>query len=529
MYTNKLSSQNPLLYYKLATCILAFCAACFYLNFEKIYSLPPQSMHHWRQSDGFSLALNYYQFRLPFFKPEMHHILGGNGRAVGEFPILYYIVGQLFHIFGESYAVFRVVHFLPFFISIVYICYFLIRRLDFFIFSALSVCIFLLASPLIVYYSLNYLPNVPSLGFLLIGGTMLIEYLFFNKSNKRINSTLIGSSIMLAMAGLLKPPTLTSYIAFMSVVGISLVFPRFIPCIQKEKKYPVILAFIGIGIVNVAWFYYASNYQKVNQSFYFLLNTSPYWDVEPDIAAYIRYRISTEWLPVIAHKSILSILMLSMMFVSIFSIIKKQYFVFVFIVIGVVLDALCYFFWYSAFKDHDYYFINLLGLPYIVFILALYYLHDWVISHKYLSYLKTIIPVILFSIIALRIRDSKSVLKKRYSLDFIKPGFNISFYKPELKAYVQSLGLTPTTKVISIPDNSPNMTLSLLNLKGITDLYHNYRWAEDLAGINDVAKENKIKYLIVCRPEWIQREDFKRVKARQIGRFESIYFYELLD
>lgn len=86
----------------------------------------------------------------------MHHLLGGNGRAVGEFPILYYIVGQLFRTFGVSYTVFRIVHFLPLVISLLYLAYFLIKKVNFSLLPVLSIMVCLFSYPLIAYYSLNF-------------------------------------------------------------------------------------------------------------------------------------------------------------------------------------------------------------------------------------------------------------------------------------------------------------------------------------------------------------------------------------
>ena len=55
----------------------------------EIFKFQPQSHHQWRQSDCLSLALNYYQFELPFLEPQVHNLLAEEGKSVSEFPVLY--------------------------------------------------------------------------------------------------------------------------------------------------------------------------------------------------------------------------------------------------------------------------------------------------------------------------------------------------------------------------------------------------------------------------------------------------------
>ena len=56
----------------------------------------PYSQHQWRQVDCLSITENYYQNNLPFLEPEMHwQGEGESGKAISEFPILYYAVGKM--------------------------------------------------------------------------------------------------------------------------------------------------------------------------------------------------------------------------------------------------------------------------------------------------------------------------------------------------------------------------------------------------------------------------------------------------
>ena len=55
---------------------------CVYFDYVHIATLPPLGQHAWRQTDGASQALNYYQFGLNFFKPEVHNIVLNGGASV---------------------------------------------------------------------------------------------------------------------------------------------------------------------------------------------------------------------------------------------------------------------------------------------------------------------------------------------------------------------------------------------------------------------------------------------------------------
>jgi hypothetical protein len=521
---------NNHLLYPLTLCLLALFSVFFYLDFDKIYHLPPQSTHHWRQSDGFSMALNYYQFNLSLFKPEMHHLLGGNGRAVGEFPITYYITGQLFRIFGVSYSVFRIVHFLPLFLSLLYLAYFMLKKVNMPVIPVISISVCLFTYPLIAYYGLNFLPNVPSLGFFFLGATLLIEYLFFDTSHSKIPNKLVWSSVMIALSALLKPTSITSYCIFIGIVLIGYVFPRFTPYIKKEKKLPLILSFAGIALLNLVWFYYAGYYKKVNKATYFLIDILPYWNIDKSNLEFINYRIRTLWMPTIAHKSMIWLSALSGIFVMVSSIVKKHYFVLLFFIGSFLLDTLVLLLWYEAFTDHDYYFINLYGFAFVVFVLAMYYIQTYNTANIYLSQVKNVVYVTVLFTIIWNLQQSRQVLEERYAPNSPwKGNFNSYFYDPQLKKFIASLGFTPKTKVISIPDGSTNVTLSLLNLKGVTQLYDGYSWSNDLSTLPLTAKKFGIKYLVLCSPEWIHREDFKNLKTKELGHYESIYFFELLE
>ena len=57
-------------------------------------------IHEWRKTDSLSIALNYAK-GAPFLEPQTQLILAsGTRNATSEFPIIYFILGKLWQVFG---------------------------------------------------------------------------------------------------------------------------------------------------------------------------------------------------------------------------------------------------------------------------------------------------------------------------------------------------------------------------------------------------------------------------------------------
>ncbi|MEM9052971.1 MAG: hypothetical protein AAGC47_13035, partial [Bacteroidota bacterium] len=79
--------------------------------YDSVLDKGPLNAHIWRQTDCLSLTAHYAR-GADFLSPEMHIQLGDNqesGKTAGEFPVLYYAVGLLWQVFGESHLIYRLV------------------------------------------------------------------------------------------------------------------------------------------------------------------------------------------------------------------------------------------------------------------------------------------------------------------------------------------------------------------------------------------------------------------------------------
>src|SRR5687768_15134922 len=80
--------------------------------YDSVLEKGPLNDHLWRQTDCLSMT-RYYARGADFFEPEVNIQLGDKyttGKTAGEFPILYYSIGKLWKVSGESYFTYRLVY-----------------------------------------------------------------------------------------------------------------------------------------------------------------------------------------------------------------------------------------------------------------------------------------------------------------------------------------------------------------------------------------------------------------------------------
>src|SRR5437764_5178236 len=122
------------------------------------------------------MALEYYAEGNCFWQPSVHNLAGeGTGKAAGEFPVLYFLVAQLWKIFGYHEYIFRLTNILILFLAL----FFLFRIVENILkdsFWAIATALLLFTSPLLVYYTNNFLPNVAALSLSIIGLCFFVKY-----------------------------------------------------------------------------------------------------------------------------------------------------------------------------------------------------------------------------------------------------------------------------------------------------------------------------------------------------------------
>lgn len=450
-------------------------------GYYDMLSLLPKGAHLWRQADCMAMTQNYHQFHLPFFQPEIYNLESAHGKVAGEFPIFYFIAAK----FSNVVFTLRLLHticLLLGFIGIYFIAlYFLQRR-----FLALVACWLLSTSPLLLFYGNNFLSDVPALSFAFIG------WAFFLYAQKQENYGLyLIAFSSFAFSGLLKASECLNFIL------VFLFLIRF-----KKLSLKTVLLF-GFAVFPIAWYAYAKQYNLENHDRYYFLSISPIWKLSfYDIGLAIwRIVISNGknffWPPtsillvasltlVIKHRKHLDADLRWLFYAS----------------GGMTLLYLLLF--YQKMIGHEYYYIPFLIfiLVSIITILKTYnrYHAENIFSHALLCLF--LIPNFIFC---------KNYIAEKLTYS------NYNGYLPsvEMQAFLNQHGVSESKTILSLPDDSPNITLYLLKRKGYT-AYNNY-----IA----VAQQRQADYILLGNISSTMKNNLQPFLSDSIAAFNGYILY----
>jgi hypothetical protein len=513
---------------------LLITSLCY--NYQKIIFLRPGSTHQWRQADCLSIALNFYQEGMNFFSPSIHWVgEKGDGKTVSEFPIIYYLVALLWKIFGYHEFIFRGVN-----ILIVFCGLFALFRIMEDVLKdslwAIMLTLFLFTSPLLAYYANNFLADCSALGLSLVGW-----YFFYSFYKKESGKYFIVSIFFFLLAGLIK---ISSAISFATIILIFLFEYLHVIKFKEEKKIfqkPVlpIVCFILVGLLFASWFTYAVHYNKINNSGIFLTDIFPMWELSGHDIRKNAILLYNELLPQFFSRTGLHFILI-LFLINVLAY-KKANRLLITINISLFVGVIIYLvLFYKAFDMHDYYLTNLLiflPITILTFFSAL--------KKQYVNLFESKITKAAFAILlifsiyncAVQNRVKYSAGDKIAKYSFVLDNKEVDYWNwyhwwydnhlgayESITPYIRSLGIQPTDKVISIPDQSINITLYLMNQKGFTDFGYSGYATEDRIGkfISLGAK-----YLFINDTLLYEKDYIKPFLKNKIGSYRNIEIYDL--
>lgn len=512
-----------------------------YYNFGDIGQLRPAGNHIWRQCDCVSLALGYYQGDMNFFSPVMNNLQSDGcttGLTTGEFPILYYAVAVLWKIFGYHEAIYKMLVLLIAFAGL----YSLYRMLEDLLKDSLWAMLFSLlmfTSPIIVFYSVNFLTNIPAFSFNLIA--LYFFYLFIKKDRNRL---LWISMIFFALAGLIKVSALISL-----AVIIFLYITEALHIIRYRKEKPVfskplkqILPFLMVIIVMAAWYYYAWWFNHKHGGKYTFNHIWPIWEQEPekiaqiwkDFTAYMTRQIFSIFTLIATGLMLLTIIVLTAL--------RKIPWQILLLLFVLIFGVAAYFLlWYAAFNVHDYYMIEMMIFFVVVFTAFAYYMksrfprfmNHWAFR---IAMLALLVYGGLYTRNNLQMRlfwnqaNEKTYLcytsNHENGLWWYNWDYNKKFIEPfyTIEAYNRSLGIQQEDKVVSLPDGSINISLVLMNQRG-----WNGFGAPFLGPAERMQKMKELgaRYLFISDPELYNQEYLKPYISKKLGSYMGVDIYDI--
>ena len=437
------------------TFILVLLSVSFFYNYHHIAFKRPESLHKWRQCDCASIALNYYQHGMNFFKPQTHNLesdYGKSGRCyTSEVPILYFSVAILYKIFGYHDYIYRIFNTLLFLLGIFFLFRIMMLLTDDWIWATLTTLI-VFTSPVLVFYGNNFLSNSDAFSFSIIGWYYYIRY----SLEKKYKLFIIAIFIFLLSAAF-KVTAFFSLIAIMAFHFLQY-FKASSLEIKKIKKMfiPIMIAIAIIG----SWILFAKMYNEKHHCVYFSTTIFPIWHYSYGEAIEIIKNIYRNWGNQYFHFSIYIVLFCCTIILLLRY--KKSNQIFLISILSIICFEIIYFllqFW--TFMYHDYYAIDMFILPVLILVATIELL-----KREYSVFFKSYLVKIALTILVLfNVQNAKSKLQDRYEGWMNNYSQTSDFYR--MTPYLRSIGISEFDTVVVTSDGNP-CNLYLLNQKGWT-------------------------------------------------------------
>ncbi|MBK9626746.1 MAG: glycosyltransferase family 39 protein [Flavobacteriales bacterium] len=261
--------------------VIGFLTFSAIYEYGRVLHLRPLPMHIWRQADCLSLTWNYYTGEATFLKPVIHGQIadgGESGLSAGEFPLLYWAMGQVWKVIGPSEFAYRLFGLLFHFVAS-YMLFLTLRRLLRSDFWAIGITLLLFTSPVLLYYGVSFLTDVPAFDLALMGW-----YFFVRHAEEGKRRWWILSTACFALATLLK---VTAGMSFVAIIGLYLLFTvrpawfRSIPKVFPSRVFG--WAVIAISLAGIAaWYIHAEQFNTDHAGRYTFNNLWPIWEMSPD-------------------------------------------------------------------------------------------------------------------------------------------------------------------------------------------------------------------------------------------------------
>jgi hypothetical protein len=479
---------------------LLFSAALFLVLLHALYAhigiyqrMPerPCSIHASAQCQRASIAQNYCNVDMNFFKPRIQRFVVNDGITGVEFPIVYYTAAILYKCFGFNEVYLKSISLLI--VSAGFLLFYLLAQslVKNHLLSLVATFSAIL-SPVLLYYSANFMPDTPSLGFILCSW-----YYFFKYKDSQQSRHFWLFVLFAALGALIKAVSVLCFMVVLCLMvldWLKLFKNEQAPYLFKHKGKMLLGVLSGMAVV-VAWYAYAHWLTVAYGNMSFAMRPMIVTDME-SFDQVLHFMRGT-WL--FQYYSYEAYVLMVCAIVIILLTIRQVNRLLLSITVLYLLGSLSYIYLFlHQFKHHDYYMIAV--MPTVFFLLLT--LVDIIrkLSLKYSS----LVTFAFLVILVFNIKECLVNCKENYFLRFdskiywgagdLRPYHDIA---PRLKA----LGITRKDMFVSAFDNSYSNTLYFIDQPGFTveSMYQHdtIQHALDVPGVrylivNDSAKFNKV-------------------------------------
>ena len=482
-----------------------------FLDYHNILFYRPQSIHFMRQTDCLSFVVTYYNYGMNFFEPRVLNLNSDNGKAIGEFPILYYLTAVFYKIFGEHEFFLRLINLSIVTVGLFYLYKLLLKVLSDIVY-ALSFTFLFFSSTILIYYTNNYLPDAAAFGFTLIGWYFYYGF-FINRNRTRF---FIISILFFTLASLLK----VTYGLYLAAALLSLiVFEIFVNRkFSLKRYYPYLLSFMLSFLIIAAWYFYVIQYNKTNNVDSFLMHYKPIWAITSLQVADVWEYISNYWYTKYYYESTIHTFIL-LILAGLFFVKKSNKVILTFAITSTIGSLIYFFLFYSQFKAHDYYFIAL--IPAIIFLVISSFIS---IQNSYPKIIGNIFfKIVIITILILSLNYARDKVLDRYDENNHDMIDIIGWQLDNSEDYINSIGIVEEAKVIVIQDYTPNGSLYFLNRRGwtLSDTSDT-----DIKNLHSYIQEGA-EYLLLTNTQYLNNNSINLVVRDIVGEYNDVTIYNL--
>lgn len=507
---------------------------CILYGYHKTYDKRPFSIHQWRQTDCLSITKNYYEEGMHFFQPKIHWQGSIEGAAVSEFPVINYTVACLWKVFGKHEYLYRLLVLSLYILSLLFLFVMVYVTSTSILYSYFATLI-VSTSPLLAYYSFSFLADVPALSFAIISLSLFFIYVREKKQNLLLLSILCGT-----LAVLLKASSATVLL----IIGLTLCLHLLKGLKEKPpgKKWskPDLIPFLALllsGIVIMAWYRWAVHYNHESRNGVFLMEALPIWNMTDKVIETARSLYNLH-LSMYFNKGVLLALSLCALWLLLHVKALPSYLQ-ISLIISIVSFISFIILFFQVFSVHDYYLINTMILPITILVCFGDYLkHQWarLVTKKVMAFLLMIFCInAIYCASVVRLRNSENDLLTHFYPFISSDEKNISdrYFKSyattikpleSITPYLRSLGINRNDRVISLPDNSFNVTLYLMDQKGFT--LGKKALKMDSTKLEDFRAQGA-KYLILSDTTLLTYPTLNKYTGHKLGLYKHVAIYKL--
>lgn len=470
-------------------------------GYWQVLTKGPGSVHAWRQADCLSMTDNLYRGDGNLWNPKTHYAKNDGSRlAAGEFPLVNGMAAMLYKIFGPSYPAYRLLIFAFFLFGLAALFLAAYEMTADPFFSILPPLI-LFASPVVAYYAISFLPDVPSLALAAAGFFTWVRF-----TKRQSAYWFLYTVLFFTLAALLKITAAIGLIA----AGLILCWQYY----RKRRWIALVVPWLaGLALVFI-WYRHANQLEAQHPTPVFLTGSRGIWETTALDRMYINRQIVSVWLPLIFPPTVWYMLGLGLLMSLIWTrqTITAYRLAPWLLVLGLVGFFLVL---YRQFMWHDYLFVVPLLFLAVLLILArqrLEHLPRW----TGLLYTGMLLAVLLLSWF-----PSQQEVKQRY-FQFN----NFSWYNADLISLgpeLRSHGIARTDLVLSLPDATPNLSLLLMDQYGFTEYKDTNR---DSAAIQQHICYG-VKYLVVSKPNLLQAPYLRPYLRHPLFTHEAVWVFDL--